>query len=196
MSTDVEGGRPLLRFRLLGFPVHVDVSFVVIIGLLGWLSRVTVSRLPIWIAVATVAVLVHELGHAVTARWAGARPAIALAGFGGVTTFSPPRPLSRLASLGISLAGPGIGLAAGALLLVVARNVAIEPDWVRDALAYGIWTTIGWSLFNLVPILPLDGGQALRELLPGSPEVRARRAALASVRTLHPHWPSRRGHPD
>ena len=35
------------------------------------------------------------LGHAVVARTTGARPAIALAGFGGLTTFEPPRPLSR-----------------------------------------------------------------------------------------------------
>jgi Zn-dependent protease len=176
--------------RLFGFPVHVDLSFVLVMGLLGYLSRARTPRdILIWLVVATLSVLSHELGHAVMARAAGARPTVALTGFGGVTTFSPPRELSRFRSLSISLAGPLVGLVIGAVLFAVYRSIGdtLEGDSAtRVALIFGMFTCLGWSVLNLLPVLPLDGGQAMRELLPGAPEVRARRAAMVSVGVLVP----------
>ena len=49
-----------------------------------------------------------------------------------------------------------------------------------------MFTTIAWSLLNLLPVIPLDGGQAMRELLPGSAEVRTRRASIVSLVVLVP----------
>jgi stage IV sporulation protein FB len=184
VSTPVEGGRPLLRGRLLGFPVHLDLSFVIIMAILGYYPGVTLLDMGLWLLITPIAVLTHELGHAVLARAAGAAPEIALAGFGGVTTFTPPGPLSRLRSLGISLAGPAVGLVLGFVLFFVLKTFGDDlagDSWQHSALRIGIWTCIGWSVLNLLPVLPLDGGQAMRELLPGSPEVRARRAAGVSV---------------
>jgi len=184
VSTPIEGGRPLLRGRLFGFPVHLDLSFVLIMAFLGYYPGVSLLEMVIWLLVTPLAVLTHELGHAALARAAGAAPQIALAGFGGVTSYIPPRPLSRGRSLGISLAGPGVGLVEGFGLLALYHNVSgsLNYDgWMSIALRYGIWTCIGWSVLNLLPVLPLDGGQAMRELLPGSPAVRARRAAMVSV---------------
>ncbi len=192
MSTPVEGGRPLLRIRLFGFPVHLDLSFVLIMAFLGYGSAASSQYyslgtfMAVWLLITPFAVLVHELGHAIVARAVGARPQIALAGFGGVTTFVPPRPLSRAWSLAISLAGPMVGLLVGLVLIVVRSLVgtSIQPySWQDLALAIGIFTCIAWSVLNLLPVLPLDGGQAMRELLPGAPEVRARRAAVVSVVT-------------
>jgi Zn-dependent protease len=185
----VEGGRGL-RVRVLGFPVHIDLSFVVTIGLIGWLSA---ARTPLdfvlWLVIATLAILIHELGHAVVARTTGARPEIALTGFGGVTVYAPPRPLSRGRSLAISVAGPLVGLAAGGLIWLawITVGAGLAPGsagWT--ALSYARFTTIGWSVLNLLPVLPLDGGQAMRELLPGTPPVRARRAAIGSLVALVP----------
>ena len=51
----------------------------------------------------------------------------------------------------------------------------------QDAYIAAVFTTLGWGLLNLLPILPLDGGQVLQELLPGTPAVRMRRAAAVSV---------------
>lgn len=175
------GGRALLRFRVLGFPVHVDWSFVIFVGLLGWSPGVDLQRLAIWLGLAFVAVLAHELGHAVAARRIGARPSIALVALGGVTTYVPPRQLSRLSSLGISLAGPAVGLVIGGLLLRIwgwpESSFELADYTVRTA----IFTTLGWSILNLLPIVPLDGGQAMRELLPGDPEARGRRASVVSI---------------
>jgi Zn-dependent protease len=169
---------------VLGFPVHLDLSFVLIMALFGYRPGVTFREMALWLLITPLAVLTHELGHAVLARAAGAEPEIALAGFGGVTTYTPPRQLSRARSLGISLAGPGVGLLLGGILFGVRLSVEdslVPGSWQDTALFYGLLTCIGWSLFNLLPVLPLDGGQAMRELLPGSPEVRTRRAAIVSI---------------
>jgi Zn-dependent protease len=182
MSQQVQGGRALARFRVFGFPVHVDLSFLVIVALLGYYPGVSASDFVLWLLIAPLAVLVHELGHAVLARAAGAAPSIALAGFGGVTTYTLPRRVSRGRSIGISLAGPAVGLVIGGALLVYDRSVGVAAGTLAaSAWSAAVFTTIGWSVLNLLPILPLDGGQALRELLPGDPPTRARRAAWVSV---------------
>lgn len=180
----IEGGRALLRGRVLGVPVHLDWSFVIVMALFGYRPGVTAVEFGLWMAITPLAVLVHELGHALVARTTGARPQIALAGFGGVTTYVPPGELTRLRSLAISLAGPGVGLAVGLVQVLIWWQVrdGLDPQsWQAIALWTGIWTCIGWSLLNLLPVLPLDGGQAMREVLPGAPPVRARRAAMVSV---------------
>ncbi len=180
MSTPVQGGRALGRLRVLGFPVHIDVTFVLFVGFLGFAQGLTLDELAVWVLLAVVSVLLHELGHAVLARRVGAEPAITLMAMGGVTTYTPPRELTRLESLRISLAGPAVGLVLGGALLLL-RPDEDPPGLAGFTLRAAIFTTLGWSLFNLLPIVPLDGGQALRELLPGDPLVRARRASVISI---------------
>ena len=178
----VEGGRPILSVRLFGFPVTVDISFVVITAIIGWVpGRTTVTSFVVWLVMVPLAVLVHELGHAFVARTTGAAPVITLAGLGGLTSYVPPAPVSRARSIAISVAGPAVGIVVGLGLLAYARVVGVGDGLARDVVATAIWTTLGWSVLNLLPILPLDGGQTLRELLPGSPPKRAVRAAMVSI---------------
>jgi Zn-dependent protease len=179
MTQLVEGGRPLARFRVFGFPVVIDISFVVIVALLGWYPGVQVRDFVIWLVLVPVAVLVHEL--AFVARTTGAHPSITLAGLGGLTSYLPPRPLSRARSVAISLAGPAVGIVIGVGLLAYGVVVGVGSDLASSILNTAIYTTLGWSALNLLPILPLDGGQTLRELLPGSPARREVRAATVSV---------------
>ncbi len=172
-----------LRFRLFGFPVLIDLSFVIVLVFLGYAS---VSRglgyLVVWVAVALLSVLMHELGHAFAARAAGAAPEIELSGFGGVTTFRLQTRPSRLRSLGISAAGPASGLVVGGALIALARYVEIDPtSTTAFVLDVAVFVTLGWGLLNLLPILPMDGGHILTELLPGAPERRERLAAMVSI---------------
>jgi stage IV sporulation protein FB len=176
-----------LRFRLAGIPVTIHVSFLLVVGLLG-LGIGDVERLVVWVLVATAAVLLHELGHGLVGRAAGLQPRIDLAGFGGVTSWSPSGGsrgrLGRGWSLAISLAGPGIGFAGGLVALLVGVPCCRIPATAGLAgFAAGVWlfASFAWGVLNLLPILPLDGGQALRELLPGTPEQRLRRAAAVGV---------------
>lgn len=184
--------RTALRIRLLGFPIGIDVSFIIVLAFLGYgaLSR-GVSYLAVWIAVAAVAVLIHELGHAVAASYAGAHPSIELYGFGGVTTFEhPPGGLSRTRSVVISVAGPATGVVLGGLLLLLRRQTALgagggigagSGTLAAYAVQAGVFVTLGWGLLNLLPILPLDGGNVLVALLPGPPRRQYRLAAAVSV---------------
>jgi Zn-dependent protease len=181
MSQLVEGGRPIAKFRAFGFPVSVDISFLVIVGILGWYPGVPLRNVVIWVVLATVAVLVHELGHAFVARTTGAEPVITLAGLGGLTSYIPPKPLTRARSVAISVAGPAVGLVIGGALVLVAAATDIRSDLWATVLELAIFTTLGWSVLNLLPILPLDGGQTLRELLPGGRAKREVRAAMVSI---------------
>ena len=179
----VEGGRPIARFRVLGFPVTVDISFLIVIGILGWYPGAEVRDVVVWIVLATFSVLVHELGHAVVARTTGAEPVITLAGLGGLTSYVPPAPVSRARSVAISVAGPAVGIVIGLVLVAVDVAVDVRSDLWSSVLTLGIFITLAWSVLNLLPILPLDGGQTMRELLPGNRAQREVRAAVVSIVT-------------
>ncbi len=176
------GGGRGLAFRLLGFPVRINLTFVVVLGFLGLSGSVTASRLVAWVVIGAVSVLAHELGHAVAARTTGAQPVIDLYGFGGVTRYRPPRPLSRLRQLSISVAGPLVGIVIGiALHYGVPQDVATPGSVTHYAIQAAVFVNLGWGVLNLLPVLPLDGGTVLAELLPGDPVTRRRRAGFVSV---------------
>ena len=81
---------------------------------------------------------------------------------GGVTTYSPPRQLSRLESLGISLAGPAVGLVLGARAGAGCDRSNRPAGLIGFALRAAIFTTVGWSVFNLLPIVPLTAARHAR----------------------------------
>jgi Zn-dependent protease len=169
-----------LRFRLLGFPVTIAPAFFLVAGLIGFTGQLDVGLLAVWIGVIGVSILVHELGHAVAARGIGARPAIVIHGFGGYTTYTPPRPLSRWEQVRISLAGPFAGALLGAVVWAVWTVGAPDArDLARAVFVFGVWANLGWGLVNLLPVLPLDGGMVMEAVLPGDEE-RRRRIALAT----------------
>ena len=171
-----------LRFRLFGFPVRIDISFVIVMALLGLPGGFDLARIALWVALGAVAVLLHELGHAFLARTTGAHPTIDLYAFGGATQFVPPGPLTRLRSIAISVSGPLVGIAIGLALLAFVPRDGFEPGGLADyALEIAVFVNLGWGVLNLLPLLPLDGGHVMQELLPGSDEVRRRRALVISL---------------
>lgn len=188
MTAPITAGRTGgVSFRLFGIPVTIHVTFVLVIALLG-IGVGNVQRQVVWVAVATAAVLLHELGHAVVGRMAGLTPRIDLAGLGGLTSWGPTdgrvRADRRGWSLAISLAGPGIGFLGGGLaLLLGAPCCRITPDMTLVEFAALVWlfACFVWGVLNMLPVLPLDGGQALRDLLPGDLVTRTRRAAIVGV---------------
>ncbi|HEX8201825.1 MAG TPA: site-2 protease family protein [Isosphaeraceae bacterium] len=183
-----------LRFRVLGFPTRIHPLFWLVTAFLGGLGRdgTTPLEVVLWIACVFVSILVHELGHALVARFHGAWPAIILHGFGGLCVYNehqPPR--QRLAVL---FCGPGAGfvlcaltlavgaaafrLTAGEALALLGAQVGITGGALRGALkvysagevpATIFWNLIHinfwWGLVNLLPIWPLDGGQMTGEVL-------------------------------
>jgi Zn-dependent protease len=158
----------LLAAAILGFPFGND--FLV---------------LGLWILVVFVSVLVHELGHAVVGKALGGHPEIQLERFGGVTFPRLPAPPSPASQIGLSLAGPIAGLLPGAAGWAIARYAAPEP---RSALAIvaglAMTTSVFWTVLNLLPVLPLDGGHVLLAVLQGirkKPSVKAASIISAGV---------------
>ncbi|MCA9493577.1 MAG: hypothetical protein KC621_26780, partial [Myxococcales bacterium] len=106
--------------------------------------------------------LVHELGHALAARALKVRVGtITIHGLGGQVEHARTTPGRQLA---ISLAGPGAGLTLGMLTLGVAAAIpaVTQSDVGSSIVADLLFVNIVWSVFNLLPLFPLDGGNALR----------------------------------
>ncbi len=189
-------------FRLLGIPVSVDASWLIILALLTLsfsndfpdvLNRYFPggAKLPwyaYWIMGLTTAlaffvcVLLHELGHAVTARSLGMRiNGITLFLFGGVSELGEEPPSAGTEFL-MAVAGPAVSLllavAFGAL--TAAGYNAGWPHPLVIVLGYLAAVNAMVLVFNLVPAFPLDGGRVLRSIL---------WAAMGNLRRAT-HWAS------
>ncbi len=165
-------------FRLLGFPVHVRPGFVMMMILIVVLYG---DSFGLWLAGSLAAfTLLHELGHAVAARRAGARAEISLNFLAGYASYVPTRPISRLEQIGISFAGPGIQVVTSVVvLLAMGADLSTPSSFSDDAAMWAIfWAGPVIGLFNLVPILPLDGGNIVTNALDRVLPDRAQRLML------------------
>jgi Zn-dependent protease len=145
-------------FRILGFDIQVRRGFVVFLVLIVALYG---DAFGVWLAASLAGfTLVHELGHAVAARRHGAQAAISLDFLAGYTSFVPTRPLTLGERATISAAGPATHIVSSVVVLLA---MGVNPlDWAN---AHGSPSTaaIWWAgpvigMFNLIPVLPLDGG--------------------------------------
>lgn len=155
-----------MKFRLGSIPVEVQSRFWLMAILLG-LNERDPARLAVWVVVVFVSILVHELGHALMGMAFGFHPQIVLHGMGGHVTFGEGRWTSQTwKSVLISLAGPGAGFVFGGLVLAaqVFGGFHPEPPLARTALFLLLYVNIVWGIFNLVPLLPLDGGNVFRSI--------------------------------
>lgn len=158
----------MLQFSLWGIPVAIHPLFWLSAFLLGGGLRMEGPQgwIPVFVCIVAmlVSILAHEFGHAWASRFFGGRPAVALHGLGGLTHLGLGG-AGRKEHFLISLAGPMMGFVLAFLVFLLAvfthGRFPVLDDWVEDML----WINIGWSLFNLLPILPMDGGQMLRDLV-------------------------------
>jgi stage IV sporulation protein FB len=150
-----------LDFVLLGIPVRVMWMFFFIMFLFGsvWQQPILIA---LWVGIAFVSILAHEFGHALVYRGFGVQPSVVIHGFGGLT-FGRSLPVAK--DLVVSLAGPLVGLAIGLPLVYIDQNVRITQPLLEDAILMGIYINVFWSLINLLPLMPLDGGNALNAFL-------------------------------
>jgi Zn-dependent protease len=147
--------------RLFGTDIYASPSFILLMGLL-LISNLGGDRL--W-AVATlllalvISVLVHEFGHAFAVRrLLGSNGFILLWALGGIFVHEPTRVIGK--RIKISLSGPGFGLVAGLLALLLYTTLEISSPVLGHFVAAMMWINLGITALNLLPILPLDGGQA------------------------------------
>jgi stage IV sporulation protein FB len=148
-------------------PVHIFPLFWFLILFIGWLNAAGLSGMIIWGVVAFISVLFHEYGHALTALAFGQEAEISLVGTGGLTTRSG-APVKKWQEFIIVLNGPLAGLLLFFLAYIIGPR--IDPDRFRHlsyAFEVAIYVNLFWTILNLLPIMPLDGGQLMRILFEG-----------------------------
>lgn len=159
-------------------PIRINPFFWVLILLIGWLNSMTVVGTLLCAAVIFVSVLIHEFGHAFTAMAFKQRVEIQLTGFGGLTTRQGP-PLKSWQEFLIVINGP---LAGFALCYIAYKMYGLlgpnSSPLLSFSLKVAIYVNLFWTLINLLPVHPLDGGQLFRIILEAMFGVRGVKAAL------------------
>lgn len=166
-------------FRLRGIPVRVDVSWLVIAGVVAVLfhNRMAFSlpdvAAPVLVLAAVgasllffVSILAHEVGHAFTSLDRDI-PVLGITLFlmGGVTESTREADTARDEFVIVGI-GPFISLVlAGLFGLLHIPLEGVQP--LASVVGYLAWTNLLLAIFNLVPGYPLDGGRLLRAILWG-----------------------------
>jgi Zn-dependent protease len=159
--------------RVFGVPVYLNASMVLLAILVTVMYGEFVRRQldlsqPVGYAIGfgfvvclLGSVLLHELGHALTARRFGIGVrGITLELLGGYTEMERDAPTPRVDLL-VSLAGPAVSMVLG--LLAVAATLALPDRTLLDQFAFQLAVSnVLVAIFNSLPGLPLDGGRALR----------------------------------
>lgn len=166
--------------------VSVRFSFFILAGLLAYGRMSEPLLLVEWLVVVAFSVMAHELGHALAYRWYGHGSHITLHGMGGLTQSTGGPALSHLQSAFVSVAGPLAGF--GVALLAAGASYALPRflDWkIPDRLLLDLlWVNVGWSVINLFPIVPMDGGHIMQSVLRHRLGDRAEVPALAISLTV------------
>ncbi len=154
--------------------LHWSFFFLpLLVGWFAWYHGQPLSTTAVWMVLLVVvlfSVLLHELGHALTAEKLGIPIIdIMLTPICGLARLerAPARPWDEVL---VALAGPLANLGAASLLAILiwirGESFSIDPKMINDSL----WLTLLWinlCLFaiNLLPIFPMDGGRILRAFL-------------------------------
>ena len=175
--------RALLLGKVAGIKVQVHWTFILLIlwiifvGIWGDTSTSGILWNILFVLVLFGCVVLHELGHALTAqRFAIGTKQITLLPIGGVASLEdmPEEPRQELL---ITLAGPAVNIAIAVLLyLTIPFDMLQELDEAqiqqffseisaRNFLYLLFYANIILAVFNFIPAFPMDGGRILRALL-------------------------------
>jgi len=171
-------GKRVTLFRLLGFEIKADASWLFLAVLVAWSLAEGVfpqhyKDLPVltyWTMAAMgvaglfASIVLHELGHSLVARKCGISiKQITLFLFGGVAEMEE-EPPSAGSELAMAVAGPltslllAVGLLAARLLL---GRLGV-PAPLLGVASYLAILNAALAIFNMLPAFPLDGGRVLR----------------------------------
>ena len=152
-----------------GTTITIDPTFIIIVALFVASAYNPAEGLHyalLWAPILFLSVLIHELAHAAAIGMFGYGSSdIVLGGMGGHTiNRRRARPWHDVI---ISLAGPFSSFAIYYAMLMIYRRVTFVHEdpmlvvFVPMLARANLW----WGIFNLLPISPLDGGQAVRNFL-------------------------------
>ena len=176
-------GKRIKLFKILGFEVGIDLSWIILAFLIAWslsvglfpfqfkgLSTETYWLMGIIGAVGLfLSIIFHELSHSLVARRYGMpMKGITLFIFGGVAEMSD-EPTSPKAEFMMAVVGPISSIAIG-LICYGVYTLGKQGGWTQPITGVvGYLAMINGLLagFNLIPAFPLDGGRLLRSILWG-----------------------------
>ena len=153
---------------ILGTTITLDFSFIILIVffVLSDIERAGIRNALLWAPVLLISILVHELAHAAMIGLLGFGPSqILLQGIGGVTVNE--RRARPWQDLLISAAGPisSFLLAAGLYGLFVNVGFVRHDPFLLALLPLLLRANLWWGVFNLMPVVPLDGAGVVRNFL-------------------------------
>ncbi len=158
----------MFRFTIFGIPVEVQPFFWVTMVLVGGINGIDTAagifKILLFVLAGFISILVHELGHALTARKYGASTHIVLQAFGGYAAYTG-KFMSRLQSFLITAAGPAIQIVLGLAAYFAWKSLPSLNETGSHFLAMLAGISIFWAVLNLLPVLPLDGGRMLESIL-------------------------------
>ncbi len=156
---------------IFGIPIYIDSSWLIIIALMTWAngSEFANQWQPVLAFSAGLAmalllfgsVLLHELGYSLAARSQGIQVnSITLFIFGGIAAIDRESKTPE-AAFQVAIAGPAVSFMLFVLLAVVG-NFLPDKSLLKSLVADLAKINLVLGLFNLIPGLPLDGGQVLK----------------------------------
>lgn len=163
--------------RIAGINLYVHPTFLLLlawVAIVHYLSRRSWSDAAeglLFVVTLFGIVVLHELGHALTARRFGIRTRdITLLPIGGVARLErmPDDPKQELL---VAIAGPAVNVALAMVLSVIvvplygAASLTMVTMVEGPILVKLVWVNVGLAIFNLLPAFPMDGGRVLRALL-------------------------------
>lgn len=170
-------------FRLFGFEVAVDLTWLVLAVLVTWSLAVGLfpalypdlgptvywSMGVLGMIGLLISIVVHELSHSLVAKRYGMPiKGITLFIFGGVAEMHD-EPVGPRAEFNVAIAGPisSLLVAGVCYVLSLAAQGIGAPVTVSGVFGYLATINVVLAVFNMVPAFPLDGGRVLRAILWG-----------------------------
>jgi stage IV sporulation protein FB len=144
-------------FTLADVPVSISPWYLLLIGYVVYQDPASGM---VFAACMTLSLLAHELGHALVARHYKLRPHVLLHGLGGLTGHE--RPTTPRSEALIIAAGPAAGLALAGVAYLASHYLPVSSPLMGAMLGTLLYLNVVWSLFNLLPMWPMDGGQLMR----------------------------------
>lgn len=171
-------------------PVYIHPFFWILCAALGWIITNTLSGMVVLGAMVFFSVLFHEYGHALTALAFGHPSTITLFGLGGVTERKGQTQLKTWQECLIIFNGP----LAGFILVCIfyyayryLRTTGGDPFFVYF-FSVGYQINLFWTVLNLFPVHPLDGGKLVSLIMQRFFGIRGLKMALFSACFLQQVW--------